>query len=106
MKELRFLPEILDDLTTAADWYEEVAGTDLAKRFIDNFYSALPDLARNAEIHRKVYAEFRRILLPPFPYKIYFRVTAEAVVITLIIHGTRDPQLIEELLNQRQLSKS
>jgi hypothetical protein len=61
-------------------------------RFLDTFYSSASTLVRNAEIYPKVYADFRRILLKPFPYKTYFRTADHAVVIALLIQRRARPK--------------
>src|SRR5688572_147011 len=102
MKEVHFLPEVSGDLAEAMAWYEEMGGRELADRFIENFYLVLPGVSRNAEMHRKLFREYCRIVLRPFPYKLYYRVAGNSVVVALVIHCARDPRLVHKLLNQRQ----
>ena len=73
MKELRLLPAVLEDTAQAAQWYDEEGYVGLGDRFLAVFYSSLPHLQQQGEIYRPVYADFRRILLNPFPYAVYYR---------------------------------
>ena len=53
-------------------------------------------------IYRKIYRDFRRVLLARFPYVLYFLLERDAVVIFLLIHGARDPALTHRLLRERR----
>jgi hypothetical protein len=44
-------------------------------------------LQEHGEIHRVVYSDFRRVLLRPFPYALYYSYHDELMVVTLVIHG-------------------
>jgi hypothetical protein len=101
MKFARFLPEIFDDLSGAANDYDEAGGKVLGDRFIQCFYSTIRRVSSTAEAHRLVYGDFRQTLLQPFPYKLYFRIVADDIVFSLLIHAARDPKLVRRLLRQR-----
>ena len=101
MKLIRFLPEISDDLASAAEWYKKEGNAALADRFLSEFFEAVPRISENAEIHRLLYRDFRGILLDPFPYKIYFRITTEEVIIVLVIHCARSPRMTKRFLRLR-----
>lgn len=98
---MRILPEIAEDVALAAEWYDREGGRELGDRFISTFYSKVLATAGNPEVHRKVYGEFRRVLVQPFPYKLYFRIFNGEVVFVLLIHAARDPEEIEKLVRDR-----
>jgi ParE toxin of type II toxin-antitoxin system, parDE len=102
MKALRLLPEVLEDVAQAARWYDEKGYLGLGERFLGVFYASLPRIQQDAEIHRPVYHEFRRILLKPFPYAVYYRVHNDLVVISLVIHAVRSPHVTRKLLHERK----
>src|SRR5438874_13706429 len=102
MKELRLLPEVLDDTAEAARWYDAKGDIGLGDRFLAVFDSYLPRIQQHGEIHRPVYQEFRRVLLKPFPYNLYYRYYADWVVISLVIHAARSPGLVRQLLRERK----
>src|SRR2546429_5732878 len=87
MKQLRFLPEVLRDTANAAEWYDEEGYPGLGDRFLAVFEAALPSIQDHGEIHRPLYQDFRRILLAPFPYAVYYRYHEDWVVISLVIHA-------------------
>jgi toxin ParE1/3/4 len=101
MKALRLLPEVLEDTAQAAHWYDENGYVGLGARFLAVFYSSLPRIQQEGEIHRPVYSEFRRIWLNPFPYAVYYRYHGAWVVISLVIHAARNPRLVRQALRQR-----
>lgn len=55
MKKLRILPEVSEDTAQAAEWYDHCGGKDLGDRFLNVFYSYLPEILRDADIHKPVY---------------------------------------------------
>mgnify|MGYP003548128563 CR=1 FL=1 len=101
MKALRILPEVAEDVAEASRWYDEEGYLGLGDRFVGTFYSCVAHLQEHGEIHRTVYSEFRRVLLRPFPYALYYRYHGEVMVISLVIHGARDPRLVRSLLRKR-----
>lgn len=86
-------------MAEAANWYERHGG--LGERFESAFWSSVEQLEKTGEIHRIVYAGFRRILLRPFPYVLYYRFHGPVLVVALVIHGARDPEQVMEFLRRR-----
>jgi hypothetical protein len=101
MKKARFLSAVLDDLAEASKKYDEAGGRDLGDRFVQQFYSAVKRVSLTADAHRKIYGDFKRVIVEPFPYKLFFRVRGDDVVFVLLIHAARSPKLIERLLRSR-----
>lgn len=106
MKELRLLPSVVDDAAQATRWYEKEGHEGLGERFAVNFYSHLQHIQQHGESYRPIYHEFRRILLYPFPYAIYYRYYRNWVVISLLIHTARNPRLVRRLLRERKTEAS
>ena len=102
MKDLRVLPEVSVDLSEAACWYDQEGYVGLGDRFVATFYSYVSHLRQSGEIYRMVYSEFRRVLLRPFPYALYYRYHAEVLVVSLVIHTARNPKRVRALLSERQ----
>ncbi|MCW0219266.1 MAG: type II toxin-antitoxin system RelE/ParE family toxin [Prosthecobacter sp.] len=101
MRQLRILDEAFEDTAAAAEWYDHCGGKELGDRFLRVFYSYLPEILKDAEIHRPVYRQFRRILIKPFPYAVYFRIQQDWVIVTLVWHTARNPVVLKELLEGR-----
>lgn len=95
MKQLRVLPEVLADAAQAARWYDEEGYMGLGDRFLTVFLSSFPYIQQYGDLKRPVYLDFRRILLNPFPYAVYYRYHGDWVVISLLVHAVRSPRLMK-----------
>ncbi len=102
MKEIRLLPDVLDDIQEAAQWYDERGSAELGDRFLSIFFSYLPRIERNSEAFPIVYRHFRRVLLKPFPYCLYYTNHDDWAVISLVIHAARSPRLWKKVLRERK----
>jgi len=102
--DLRFLPEIEEDLFIGYSWYEEkVPG--LGEEFLQMFYDCAKGLPSNALIYHKVHGDFRRCILRRFPYAIYFLINENEVIVFGLFHCARDPRTIKLKLFNREFKK-
>lgn len=101
MSEILILPEVLGDIAEAAAWYDKEAYPGLGDRFIDTFYASLNAIPVSGPSIRKIHGDFRKLWLKPFPYAVFFRHYRALWVVTLVIHGSRRPQLTLDLLGER-----
>ncbi len=99
--DLRFLPEVEEDVIGGYLWYEEKA-RGLGEEFLRVFYACANELIRNALLYQKVYGDFRRRLLRRFPYAIYFRIEKYEIVVFGLFHCARDPRSIKLNLSDRK----
>lgn len=90
-----------DDISQIADWYDENGDHGLGHRFIDTFLTGLHHLRENGHIYRAVYLDFRKILLRPFPYSVFYRLHDEIWIVTLVIHAARSPFNTRSILRER-----
>ncbi|MGY8653938.1 MAG: hypothetical protein ACKVJX_09985 [Verrucomicrobiia bacterium] len=58
MKDIRVLPDVLGDLSDAADWYDKEGYQGLGDRFLAAFQAHLTEIQKQGEINRIVYFEF------------------------------------------------
>lgn len=72
--DLRFLPELEEDVSSGFRWYEQKA-TGLGEDFLRLFYACSEELPRNPFLHPQIHGDFRRRLLRRFPYSIYYQVS-------------------------------
>jgi toxin ParE1/3/4 len=77
------------DLQKAYDWYEECR-TGLGDEFLAAIAETLLRLEANPEGFPVYYRGFRRILTRRFPYKLFFRIEGEGVIVFRILHGAQD----------------
>ncbi|MDA1276550.1 MAG: type II toxin-antitoxin system RelE/ParE family toxin [Verrucomicrobia bacterium] len=102
MRDFRILAEVAGDISEAADWYDREGYVGLGDRFTATFYAYVDHVRQNGEIYRPEYSEFRRLLLRPFPYALFFRYHEEILVVTLVAHAARDPRRIRRMLRERE----
>ena len=102
MREIRILPAVLQDVEEAASWYDEQKYSGLGDRFLDTFYASLSHIQQDGEIYRPAYQDFRKILIRPFPYAVYYRLHSAIWIVTLVIHAARKPTLARRLLRKRK----
>jgi toxin ParE1/3/4 len=88
--KIRFIPEAVKDLHSAAHWYEEQR-KGLGSAFMLSIEAGLATLQRNPEHFAKVEGDLRRIVIKRFPYGIFFIVESEIILVTAIFHSSRNP---------------
>ena len=77
------------DLREARDWYEQ-RREGLGDEFLLAVADAMLALEETPERQPIYYRDFRRLLTDRFPYKIFYRIEGEAVIIFRVLHGARD----------------
>lgn len=87
-------PRAETDLREAQDWYDsQRAG--LAEEFIAEIEAALRALVRDPQRHTVYYRGFRRVFVRRFPYKLFYRLEDDRVIVSRILHARRDhPQFL------------
>lgn len=78
-------PSAEADLVAARDWYEQKSA-GLAHAFLDEIAGAFQELVRQPELPRLYFLYFRRILLRRFPYKVFYQVIGQRVVVFRVLH--------------------
>jgi len=99
---IRLRPGVLDDLREASSWYEE-RESGLGSELERCFFSALAKILREPEWFLAAYGNVRRVILDRFPYTLWFRIEADVVVVFLLWHAARSPQMLKRLLRQREV---
>lgn len=99
--DLRFLPEVEEDVISGYSWYEDKA-RGLGEEFLRIFYASSNNLSRNPLLYQKVYGDFRRLLLRRFPYAIYFQIKENEIIVFGLFHCARDPRTIKLTLSNRE----
>lgn len=98
--ELSYRPEVLEDLAEAYEWYEgQVPG--LGDRFLEEYSAVLRFVRHSAETPRKVFEDFRRVLIKTFPFAVWYETDAKTAVILLVFDCRRDPQRLKRILGSR-----
>ena len=77
------------DLRQAHFWYENER-PGLGDDFLLSIADAMTRLEESPEHFPIYYRDFRRLLTEKFPYKIFFRIEGEVVIVFRILHAARD----------------
>jgi toxin ParE1/3/4 len=77
------------DLAKAWRWYEDQS-VGLGDKFIAAVREAVVDLQTAADRQGEYYRGFRRVLLRPFPYKVFYRIERDHVIIFRVLHASRE----------------
>jgi len=77
------------DLADARAWYDDQR-PGLGDEFLASIAAALTRLEQNPEQFPVYYRDFRRVLVERFPYKIFFRMQADAVIVFRVMHAASD----------------
>lgn len=81
--------EARTDLTVAYDWYEGQC-SGLGDEFLLAIAEVLIRLEENPEAFSFYYGDFRRALTRRFPYKVFFQIQDNAVIVFRVLHGAQE----------------
>jgi plasmid stabilization system protein ParE len=95
--ELVIRPEAEVDLMEIFTWYEGKR-QGLGREFLNQVETSLRFIQENPFVSFDLYKGVRRYLLRRFPYKIFYYVNAQRIIVLAIIHGGRDPEFIRKRL--------
>jgi len=93
MMRLEFHKLVASDISRIMDYYEEVAGPQLADEFYEELRAFFQKAAESAESYAIRERDLRRVNLERFPYHFLFRVVSDAVRILVVRHHSRRPSL-------------
>ncbi len=82
-------PRALGDLQEARKWYEQQRA-GLGDEFTSQVEKVISSLESSAEITPEYYRGFRRLLTVRFPFKVFYRIEGERVLVFRILHASRD----------------
>jgi plasmid stabilization system protein ParE len=90
-------PRAERDVAKARSWYEKQQ-IGLGDRFVQEVGQAVLALKNDADRFPLYYRRFRRVLLPRFPYKIFFILDGDRALVFRVLHAKRE--------HHRQLSST
>jgi toxin ParE1/3/4 len=91
MKPMVVRPAAEEDIEAAYLWYEG-RQAHLGNEFLFAIRSALSQVSQYPEAHSIVDSDVRRVVVPRFPYGIFYRVYHGTVYVIACMHGRRDPE--------------
>ncbi len=92
-------PEAEDDLGEIFTWYE-THRAGLGHEFLLQVDAGFRFIERSPATFAEQYRGVRRYLLRRFPYKVFYHVEGDLVVVLAIIFGGRDPNWIKRRLGR------
>lgn len=82
-------PRAKADLQQAHEWYEKQS-PGLGDQFLADLMEAFQRLESNPERFPLYYRDFRRVLARRFPYKIFFRISGQNLIVFRVLHAAQD----------------
>jgi len=79
-----------EDISKAALWYQDQRA-GLGEEFITEVHAAIESAAANPSKYRRLRRrpEVRRVLTRRFPYRVFFVLRPDAIVVFRVLHGAR-----------------
>jgi toxin ParE1/3/4 len=84
---------VASDISRIMDYYEAVAGMQLADEFYEELRSFLRKAAESPEGYAIRECDLRRVNLERFPYHFLYRIVNDTVRILVVRHHRRRPSL-------------
>lgn len=82
-------PRAEGDLAAARDWYEE-RSAGLGAAFLLEMGERMQSLSEDAERSPEYYRGFRRLMGLRFPYKLFYRIEGDRVIVFRVLHAKQD----------------
>ncbi|MFH1522031.1 MAG: type II toxin-antitoxin system RelE/ParE family toxin [archaeon] len=80
-----------DDLELAFKWYEKQKRR-LGFEFLDCVEASLNNIHNFPEMHRVLYACFRRCIIKRFPFSIFYTIEGNEIVIHSVFDNRQNPE--------------
>ena len=81
-------PKAEAELAEARSWYESQR-VGLGDEFLKEISQAVTQLQANPEARPFYYHDFRRLLTHRFPYKLFYRIEGDRVIVFRVLHARR-----------------
>ena len=86
-----------EDANIIFDWYEGIH-VGLGDSFINELEISKSDLMNNPLVFAKWNKNIRRMVMRKFPYKLFYKIYDDNIVILAIIHARRSNQYLKRRL--------
>ena len=92
--QIKILPEALDDIQLATDWYNDQAA-GLGRRFQKQVISQINRLKNSGERYVIRYDDVRCMVIKKFPFMVHFvvDVNTETLTVYAVLHTSRNPKI-------------
>ncbi|KQU81528.1 MULTISPECIES: type II toxin-antitoxin system RelE/ParE family toxin [unclassified Rhizobacter] len=92
MRRLILTSKALADIREARRWYERQR-KGLGEAFEQSVDDVLQSIRQRPQSYAETAPSFRRALVPRYPYRILFSVDQDTIVVVLLVHTARDPEV-------------
>ncbi|MEI7731400.1 MAG: type II toxin-antitoxin system RelE/ParE family toxin [Verrucomicrobiota bacterium] len=100
-RQLIFFPAVSRDYAEGYVYYENLSPGFGGARFEVAFRDAITSVEVGLTTHYRCFGNFHRVLLPRFPYSLYYRMHMETVVVVALLYSRYDPKKIQTILAAR-----
>ena len=90
MKRLTIRHAAASDIREAVAWYDGQR-TGLGQEYYDEIVACIRRIAAKPDAFAAVYEDLREGVPYRFPYRVYYRIRGNWIVIVAVIHTARDP---------------
>jgi plasmid stabilization system protein ParE len=80
------------DLFDAQAWYDRQQG-ELGDRFVQAIASTITVIAETPAIYPEVRPNIRKAPVQGFPYRIFYEVAADSILVIAVFHNQRSPSV-------------
>jgi len=87
-----FLSHAEQDIRSAYQWYESQQ-TGLGEEFLTSLRQKFESLQTFPESAAVIYKNIRRVVVPRFPYLVFYLVDQTSVVVIGVLHTSRNPAI-------------
>lgn len=98
-QKLLVLPQAESDLETAFYWYESQK-TGLGVYFIQHVENGISRIQKNPLLYPVEYRQTRKHLIKRFPFKIFYMIDNDTIIILAVLHSKRDISLAKKRINE------
>ena len=93
---IRVIPEAKREIKKAKEWYENKS-LGLGQTFTDEVKKAIRPLSNPQLDHKPVFTTHRRMLLPKFPYTVYYKRDEKRLLVRIIaiLHNKQSLDILE-----------
>ena len=90
-RRLVYRPKALDEISKAAEWYEE-RKAGLGAKFLQALDATIASVEHEPLQHPSINPRMRRALLRRFPYSLIFSVFPEEIAVLACVHWRQSPE--------------
>lgn len=90
MYQVEILPSAKQDIREAAKWYNEQQ-SGLGLRFATFVRKKINLITTNPLLYSVKYSNIRAVALEIFPYMVHYEVAGNKIIISAVLHTSREP---------------